>query len=71
MADVPNLWLETSHTLGGGICATLKSAGSQRIIYGSGEPSNCYALRQCLDNLDFDTDTKTANLARTPVGCSG
>jgi predicted TIM-barrel fold metal-dependent hydrolase len=61
--DVPNLWLETSHTLGDGIRATLKAAGPQRIIFGSGEPSNCYASAlKCLDNLDFDTDTKTAIL---------
>jgi uncharacterized protein len=63
MAEVSNLWLETSHTLGDGIRATLKSAGPQRIIFGSGEPSNCYASAlKCLENLDFDTDTKTAIL---------
>jgi predicted TIM-barrel fold metal-dependent hydrolase len=63
MADIPNLWLETSHTLGDGIRATLKVAGPQRIIFGSGEPSNCYASAlKCLENLDFDADTKAAIL---------
>lgn len=63
MADVPNLWLETSHTLGDGIRATLKVAGPQRVLFGSGEPSNCYASAfKCLENLDFDTDTKRAIL---------
>jgi predicted TIM-barrel fold metal-dependent hydrolase len=63
MADVPNLWLETSHTLGDGIRATLQKAGPQRIIFGSGEPSNCYASTlKCLENLGFDTETKTAIL---------
>ena len=63
MADVPNLWLETSHTLGDGIRATLKATGPQRIIFGSGEPSNCYASAlRCLENLGFDADTKTAIL---------
>jgi uncharacterized protein len=61
MADVSNLWLETSHTLGDGIRATIKSAGPQRIIFGSGEPSNCYASAlNCLNNLDFDNETKKA-----------
>jgi uncharacterized protein len=63
MADVPNLWLETSHTLGDGIRATLKTAGPQRIVFGSGEPSNCYASAlRCLKNLGFDPDTKSAIL---------
>jgi uncharacterized protein len=61
MADVPNLWLETSHALGDGIRATIKKAGAQRIIFGSGEPSNCYASAiKCLDNLEFDLETATA-----------
>jgi predicted TIM-barrel fold metal-dependent hydrolase len=61
LADVPNLWLETSHTLGDGIRATLKSAGSERIIFGSGEPSNCYASAlKCLENLEFDAETNAA-----------
>jgi predicted TIM-barrel fold metal-dependent hydrolase len=49
--------------LGDGIRGTLKTAGPQRIIFGSGEPSNCYASAlKCLENLDFDADTKTAIL---------
>jgi predicted TIM-barrel fold metal-dependent hydrolase len=63
MSDVPNLWLETSHTLGDGIRATLKIVGPQRIIFGSGEPSNCYASAlKCLEHLDFDTNTEAAIL---------
>jgi predicted TIM-barrel fold metal-dependent hydrolase len=61
IADVPNLWLETSHTLGDGIRATLKSAGPKRILFGSGEPSNCYASTlNCLRRLEFDADTSRA-----------
>jgi predicted TIM-barrel fold metal-dependent hydrolase len=59
--DVPNLWLETSHTLGDGIRAVLKSAGPGRILFGSGEPSNRYASAiKCLEYLDFDADTAVA-----------
>lgn len=63
MVDTPNLWLETSHTLGDCIRATIKTAGPQRVIFGSGEPSNCYASAlKCLENLDFDTATNLAIL---------
>ena len=58
---VLNLWLETSHTLGDGIRTTLKNAGPRRIVFGSGEPSNCYASAlNCLEHLDLDVDTQLA-----------
>lgn len=58
---VPNLWLETSHTLGDGIRATLKAHGPRRVVFGSGEPSNCYASAlKCLEQLDLDADTQLA-----------
>jgi len=61
MADLHNLWLETSHTLGDGIRRTIQLAGYQRIIFGSGEPSNCYASAiKCLENLAWDEPTKIA-----------
>lgn len=63
MTDTPNLWLETSHTLGDGIRATVAAAGSERIVFGSGEPSNCYASTlRSLGRLDFEADTMRALL---------
>jgi uncharacterized protein len=54
MRDVPNLWLETSSTLGDGIRTVLREAGPERIIFGSGEPLNrCGAARKKLDRLDL------------------
>ena len=61
MAAAPNLWLETSHTLGDGIRATLRAVGPQRIVFGSGEPSNGYASAlACLERLELDADSKRA-----------
>jgi predicted TIM-barrel fold metal-dependent hydrolase len=61
MEATPNLWLETSHTLGDGIRATIKMNGPRRVVFGSGEPSNCYASAlKCLENLDLDADTRRA-----------
>jgi predicted TIM-barrel fold metal-dependent hydrolase len=58
MAELGNLWLETSHTLGDGIRAVLKAAGPRRIIFGSGEPSNRYAAAlNTLKHLELDRDT--------------
>jgi hypothetical protein len=59
--DVPNLWLETSHTLGDGIRCVLKTTGSKRVLFGSGEPSNRYAAAiNTLENLALDDETKRA-----------
>jgi predicted TIM-barrel fold metal-dependent hydrolase len=59
--DVPNLWLETSHTLGDGIRAVLKIAGHERVIFGSGEPSNCYASTlQSLARLELSPEAQRA-----------
>jgi predicted TIM-barrel fold metal-dependent hydrolase len=61
MESTPNLWLETSHTLGDGIRAVLKTTGSRRIIFGSGEPSNRYASAiKCLEYLDLTQKTRAA-----------
>lgn len=61
--EVPNLWLETSHTLGDGIRAVHQCVGPQRIIFGSGEPSNCYASAlNTLEHLQFDADAQRAVL---------
>lgn len=58
MESVPNLWLETSHILGTGIRTVLKGAGAQRVLFGSGEPSNrCSCALKTLDNLSLDAET--------------
>jgi uncharacterized protein len=61
--EVPNLWLETSHTLGDGIRNVIKSAGYERVIFGSGEPSNRYAsVLQCLSRLELTPEAQQAVL---------
>jgi uncharacterized protein len=61
--DVPNLWLETSHSLGDGIRVVLKAAGPERIVFGSGEPRNRYASAlQCLQRLDLPPEILRAIL---------
>ncbi len=61
--DIPNLWLDTSQTLGDGIRAVIKAAGHQRVIFGSGEPSNCYASAlRCLSRLGLSGDAQRAVL---------
>ncbi len=61
LQDVPNLWLETSHTLGDAVRTALKAAGPQRIVFGSGEPRNRYAAAlACLARLDLGHDTLQA-----------
>jgi predicted TIM-barrel fold metal-dependent hydrolase len=50
MRDVANLWLETSATLGDGIRAVVQTAGAHRVLFGSGEPRNRYAV--ALGSLD-------------------
>lgn len=59
MEEVPNLWLETSNILGNGIRAVLNGPAAQRVLFGSGEPSNRYASAiNCLKNLDLDAATQ-------------
>jgi uncharacterized protein len=61
MRDVPNLWLETSHTLGDGIRTVLKTVGPERILFGSGEPRNRYASAlRCIDRLELDQGVQDA-----------
>jgi hypothetical protein len=61
MQDVPNLWLETSHTLGDGIRTALRAVGPERVIFGSGEPrSRCGAAIKTLERLDLAPDTQHA-----------
>jgi predicted TIM-barrel fold metal-dependent hydrolase len=60
---VANLWLDTSHILGDGIRNVIKSAGHERVIFGSGEPSNCYASSlQTLSRLDLSPEALRAVL---------
>ena len=59
MESVPNLWLETSHILGTGIRKVLSGVGAQRVLFGSGEPSNRYSCAlQTLENLALDADAR-------------
>lgn len=59
MASVPNLWLETSHILGVGIRTVLNGPGAQRVVFGSGEPSNrCACALKTLENLELDADVR-------------
>jgi predicted TIM-barrel fold metal-dependent hydrolase len=61
MRDVPNLWLETSQTLGNGIRAILNAVGSERIVFGSGEPRNRFgAVLKKMERLDLAHDTQRA-----------
>jgi predicted TIM-barrel fold metal-dependent hydrolase len=63
MQEVPNLWLETSHILGNGIRTVLKTSGPQRVLFGSGEPSNRYsAALKCLQYLKLEPDILRAIL---------
>jgi predicted TIM-barrel fold metal-dependent hydrolase len=63
MQDVPNLWLDTSHTLGDGIRNVIKTAGHDRVIFGSGEPSNCYASSlRSLSRLQLSAEGQRAVL---------
>jgi uncharacterized protein len=63
LGDVPNLWLETSATSGGGIRAAVKAVGASRVIFGSGEPRNRYAAAlACLDRIELTEQQKTAIL---------
>jgi predicted TIM-barrel fold metal-dependent hydrolase len=58
MEAVPNLWLETSHILGNGVRAVLNGEAAHRVVFGSGEPSNCHASAlNCLTNLGLDGTT--------------
>jgi uncharacterized protein len=63
MQEVPNLWLETSHILGNGIRTVLKTCGPQRVLFGSGEPSNRHsAALKCLQHLELEPDVLYAIL---------
>lgn len=68
MQSVPNLWLETSHILGNGIRTVLRTSGADRILFGSGTPSNCPASAlKCLSNLELDAATHRAVLLENAV----
>jgi predicted TIM-barrel fold metal-dependent hydrolase len=59
--DVANLWLETSHILGDGIRNVIKAAGHARVIFGSGEPSNCFkSSLQTLSRLGLSAEIQRA-----------
>ena len=63
MRDVPNLWLETSVTLGDGIRAVVQTAGADRVLFGSGEPRNRYAAAlRTLDRIGLSGPQKDAIL---------
>ena len=63
MGSVSNLWLETSHTLGVGIRTVIQTIGPGRVIFGSGEPSNCYgSALKTIEYLDLQDDAKRAVL---------
>lgn len=58
MESAANVWLETSHILGNGIRSVMEGPGANRVVFGSGEPSNRYACAlNCLQNLDLDEAT--------------
>jgi uncharacterized protein len=61
MRDVPNLWLETSLTLGEGIRAAMDAVGPERIVFGSGMPRSSYAAAvKKLDRLALAPDIQRA-----------
>jgi len=63
MSSLSNLWLETSHTLGVGIRAVVETVGPDRVLFGSGVPSNCYGpALKTIDYLDLPYDAKRAVL---------
>jgi uncharacterized protein len=63
MREVPNLWLETSLPVGEGIRAVIAALGSDRIVFGSGEPRNCLAAAlKKIDRLDLPPDVRRAIL---------
>jgi predicted TIM-barrel fold metal-dependent hydrolase len=64
METAANVWLETSHILGNGIRTVMQGPGANRVVFGSGEPSNRYACAlKCLQNLDFN-DVTTRRVLR-------
>jgi uncharacterized protein len=64
MRDVPNLWLESSQSLGDGIRAVLKAVGPERIVFGSGEPRNRFAaVLKKMERLELPPDTQRAVFA--------
>jgi len=64
MRDVPNLWLETSTTLGDGIRAVVRAVGANRVLFGSGEPRNRYAAAlRTLDRIGLSGPQKEAILS--------
>ena len=67
MVDVPDLWLDTSHTLGDGILRNNQNGRptANHLWERRAEQLLCFGAK-CLENLDFDTDTKTAILPRRP-----
>jgi predicted TIM-barrel fold metal-dependent hydrolase len=61
--DVANVWLDTSHTLGDGIRNVINAAGHQRVIFGSGEPSNRYrSALQSIRRLRLSDEARRAIL---------
>ena len=72
MADVPNLWLETSHTLGDGIRAMLKAAGPAANHFRQRRAEQLLCIgAQVLGKSRFRRRHEDVpSCTRTPVGCS-
>jgi predicted TIM-barrel fold metal-dependent hydrolase len=59
LRDVPNLYVETSHTLGDGLRNVLNGVGHERLLFGSGEPSNRYkVVLKTLKRLELNDAAK-------------